>query len=169
MFIVLSGSPEVLLGKIPVSSRLALGSERLRLVFTNSRIIVDHAGKRGAGAVTGTTILGGLGGVLEDVFKSGRESLGKRGMEKMAPDRILRAHKDNFAIGYGEVVSVTLGQTPMMMVTITILTGDDKFEFFTRTRLEGVVRLFQSNLGNKLAVHRLPNVDRNIGPSTPKG
>jgi len=131
-----------------------LGSERLRLLFTNTRLIVDHAGKRGAGAVAGTSILGRLSGALEDLFKSGGESARRRGIRNMSPDQVLRSHRDNFAIKYSEVVGVTVAQT-LTVHGITILTRDDKFEFTTQARFNDVVELFTKTLSEKLSVRRL--------------
>jgi hypothetical protein len=142
------------MGEIMVGTRLMLGSEHLLLLFTNSRLVVDHAGKRGAGAVAGTSILGRLSVALEDLFKSGSESAARRGIKNMSPGQVLHAHKDNFAIGYGEVVSVTMEQT-LTLHKITILTIDDKFEFSTRARFDHVVELLRKTLGDKLIVQRL--------------
>jgi hypothetical protein len=130
------------------------GSERLRLLFTSRRILVDRVGKRGSGAVLGTSLLGKIGGALEDLFKSGRESAGKRKVEEMTPDQVLQAHKDNFAIGYDEVVSVTVEQTEMLP-RITILTGTDKFEFSCRSRFAHIVETFKGKLGDRLTVQRI--------------
>ncbi len=90
----------MLVGELRVNTRLMLGSERLRLLFTDTRLIVDHAGKRGAGAVAGTSILGRLSGALEDLFRSGGESARRRGIRNMSPGQVLRSHRDNFAIKY---------------------------------------------------------------------
>lgn len=150
----LSGLPEAVLGELPVTTNLALGSERLRLIFTDRRIVVDHVGKRGAGGVPGTAILGRLGNALEDLFKSGRESMSKRTTEKLSPDQILRAHKDNFSIDYGEVVSVAVVQTPMLG-QITIVTGNEKFTLSSRARFDNIVALFGQTLKVKLSVRRL--------------
>ncbi len=142
------------MGELRVNTRLMLGSERLRLLFTNTRLIVDHAGKRGAGAVAGTSILGRLSGALEDLFKSGGESARRRGIRNMSPDQVLRSHRDNFAIKYSEVVGVTVAQT-LTVHGITILTRDDKFEFTTQARFNDVVELFTKTLSEKLSVRRL--------------
>ncbi len=131
-----------------------LGSERLRLLFTDTRLIVDHAGKRGAGAVAGTSILGRLSGALEDLFRSGGESARRRGIRNMSPGQVLRSHRDNFAIKYSEVVGVTVAQT-LTVHGITILTRDDKFEFTTQARFNDVVELFTKTLSEKLSVRRL--------------
>jgi len=150
----LSDASELLVGELRVNTRLMLGSERLRLLFTNTRLIVDHAGKRGAGAVAGTSILGRLSGALEDLFKSGGESARRRGIRNMSPDQVLRSHRDNFAIKYSEVVGVTVAQT-LTVHGITILTRDDKFEFTTQARFNDVVELFTKTLSEKLSVRRL--------------
>ncbi len=150
----MSDASEVLVGELRVNTRLMLGSERLRLLFTNTRLIVDHAGKRGAGAVAGTSILGRLSGALEDLFKSGGESARRRGIRNMSPGQVLRSHRDNFAIKYSEVVGVTVAQT-LTVHGITILTRDDKFEFTTQARFNDVVELFTKTLSEKLSVRRL--------------
>ena len=139
---------------MPVSAELMFGSERLRLLFTSNRILVDRVGKRGSGAVIATSVLGKIGGAFEDLLKSGHESVGKKKLETMTPDQILRAHKDNFAIGYNEVVSVVVEQTEMQP-KITILTGTDKFEFRSPSRFNYVVETFNVKLGGKLTVQRL--------------
>ncbi len=150
----LSNVSEVLVGELRVNTRLMLGSERLRLLFTDTRLIVDHAGKRGAGAVAGTSILGRLSGALEDLFRSGGESARRRGIRNMSPGQVLRSHRDNFAIKYSEVVGVTVVQT-LTVHGITILTRDDKFEFTTQARFNDVVELFTKTLSEKLSVRRL--------------
>ena len=144
----------MLVGELRVNTRLMLGSERLRLLFTDTRLIVDHAGKRGAGAVAGTSILGRLSGALEDLFRSGGESARRRGIRNMSPGQVLRSHRDNFAIKYSEVVGVTVVQT-LTVHGITILTRDDKFEFTTQARFNDVVELFTKTLSEKLSVRRL--------------
>ena len=150
----LTNSSEVWVGELAVSTILRMGSERLRLLFTSSRLVVDHVGKRGAGAVAGTNILGKLSGALEDLFKSGREYVSRKDVRNLTPDRVLRAHRDNFAIDYKEVVSVTVAQT-MTLARITILTGSDKFEFSSRARFENIVQQFKDTLGEKLTVRRV--------------
>jgi len=146
------------MGELPVNTRLMLGSERLRLLFTNTRLVVDHAAKRGAGAVAGTSILGRLSGAIEDLFKSGGESARRRSIRNLSPDQVLRSHRDNFAINYDEVVSVTLAQT-LTLHGITILTKDEKFEFSTRARFNDVVELFSKGLNVKMSVRRLSQTE----------
>ena len=158
----MSDASELLVGELSVNTRLMLGSERLRLLFTSTRLVVDHAGKRGAGAVAGTSIMGRLSGALEDLFKSGGESARRRGIKKLSPGQVLQSHRDNFAINYVEVVGVTVTQT-LTVHGITILTGDDKFEFSTRARFTDIVELFTETLGEKLSVRRLPQSELQRG------
>ncbi len=153
-YVGLSEATEELLGELSVTTRLKLGSEYLRLLLTSNRIVVDHVGKRGAGAVAGSGIFGKLSGAFEDLFRSGNESASRRGIVKMSPGQVLRAHRDNFAILYGEVVSVLVEQT-VGLNSLTILTGDDKFEFLTRTRFDSVVEMVSKTLGDKVTVRRL--------------
>ncbi len=153
-YVGLSDATEELQGGLSVTTRLKFGSEHLRLLFTSNRIVVDHVGKRGAGAVAGSGILGKLSGAFEDLFRSGNESARRRGIVKMSPVQVLRAHRDNFAILYSEVVSVIVEQT-VGLNSLTILTGDDKFEFLTRTRFDSVVEMVSKTLGDKVTVRRL--------------
>jgi hypothetical protein len=143
----------VLLGELPVNTRLMLGSESLRLLVTNTRLVVDHVGKRGAGAVAGSSILGRLSGAVEDLFRSGGEAAKRRGIDKKSPEEVLRAHRDNFAIGNREVVNITVIQTSTLN-RITILTGDEKYEFSTRTRFDNIVELFEKTLRDRLTAQR---------------
>jgi hypothetical protein len=150
----LADSQEALLGELVVFTRLAMGTESLRLLFTDGRIVVDHMGKRGAGAIPGTAILGKLSSALEDLFKSGQESSSKRASRTMSPGQILASHKDNFAIGYHEVVSVTVAQTSTLP-DITLLTSDYKYVFSSRARFDNIVKLFREKLGDKLTIRKV--------------
>ena len=147
-------SPEKWIGELPVTARLLFGSERLRLGFTTNRIIVSRVGKRGSGAVIGTSLLGRIGEAFEDLFKSGRESLGKKNIEEMSPFQVLRARKDNFAIDYGEIVNVAVEQT-VTLNKIVILTGADKFEFTCPSRFAVIVETFRNRLADKLTIQKL--------------
>jgi hypothetical protein len=67
----LSGGQETILGEIPVFARLSIGTERLRLLVTGSRLIIAHDGKRGTGALGVTSLFGRLSGVVEDLLVVG--------------------------------------------------------------------------------------------------
>ena len=138
-----------------VSTQLKFGSERIRLLVTSSRIVVDHGGKRGPGAVAGTSILGQLSTGLESLFKSGGESRKKKKMEKLGPSQALRTHEDNFAIANDEVVNLTV-EKALPLNKVTILTGDGKYEFLTQTRFDTVVALFSKTLEDKMTTRKLP-------------
>jgi hypothetical protein len=149
----LSDPPEDIKGIIPVSARLALGSEHLNLYVTNRRIIIAHIGKRGTGAVAGTTFFGRLSSGFEDLFKSGKESLDKRRLDSSSPSEILAADKDNFPILYEDIVQVNVEETPRA-VRFTILSRDEKLVFLTLIGFERVLHLLQERLGNKLVARK---------------
>ena len=145
---------ESILAEIPVVATLALGNERLTLFVTGARIIVAHVGKRGTGAVATATLLGRLGGGLENVLKSGGESRSKRALQHSTPDGILAADKDNFDLRYDEIVNVRVVETQLSRIMI-IVTRDDKFEFYSRLTLDPIVALLADRLGTKLTVERI--------------
>jgi hypothetical protein len=143
--------PEVIVGEIPVTARLHIGSEHLRLFVTNKRLLLAHLGKRGAGGIAGSTLLGNLSRGFEDLLKMGRESRNVKTLERMTPETILSAHKENFAVRFEEIVNVDLTEDWPITV-ITVLTGDDKFEFVTRSEFEHVVRLLSPGLQGRVVV-----------------
>jgi hypothetical protein len=150
---MLGDATEEWVGEVWVSTTLRFGSERIRLLVTSSRIIVDHAGKRGPGAVAGTSILGSLSSGLESLIKGGSDSVSRRRVEKMSPGQVLHAHKDNFALPYNQVVSVTV-EKALPQNRVTILTRDDKYEFITSTLFDTVVSLFSKTLADKLTTKK---------------
>ncbi len=151
----MSDSSEAVLGEIPVIARLSLGVEHLSLFLTSSRIVVAHVGKRGAGALATFSFFGRLSEGLEDLFKRGKESVRQRRTDTLSPEGILSADKDNFSLGYDEIVSVDVIQG-FRTTGITIVTRDDKLNFSTRGNFETVVGLFEQTLGPKLVSRRLP-------------
>jgi len=151
-----TGPSELVLAEVPVVSRLAIGSERLRLFFTEGRILVAHIGKRGTAAMATTSLFGQLSGAVEDLLKRGRESASKRG-KGLRPAEILKGDKDNFAFGYDEVVSVQLVKAEYTSL-ITIVTVQEKLEFSTPLGFEKLVEIFSRPLSGKLSVNRLGHV-----------
>ena len=149
----LSEPPETIVGSIKVSVQLRSGAQLLQLFFTPRRLILAHIGKRGAGELTGMTLLGKWGAALEGLFKSPGEARKqrrvRRGFEEMSPDEILKADKDNFDIVYGDVVRVELDKNPDL-VGLMILTKDDKYEFLTSRDFADVSKLLQDTLGDKV-------------------
>jgi hypothetical protein len=148
-----SEDSEVVLGEIAVIANLSIGSELLRLFFTNTRIIGVHVGKRGLGALATSSLLGRIGGALEDLFKSGRESVGKRGVGQLTPRQMLALDKDNFPVDYVDIVRVEL-RGSVRGALITVLTTRDKLQFSTRTDIEVVSSLLQKVLGERVVVER---------------
>src|SRR5438876_1124660 len=144
---------ESILAEIPVVATLALGNERLTLFVTGARIIVAHVGKRGTGAMATATLLGRLGGGLENVLKSGGESRRKGALQHSTPDGILAANKDNFDLRYDEIVNVRVVETQISRMMI--VTRDDKFEFHSGLALDRIVALLADKLGTKLTVERI--------------
>ncbi len=143
-------SSEAVLGEILVAAKLALGSERLRLFVTSTRIIVARVGKRGAGAVATTSLFGRLSGALEDFFKSGRESIEARGMDRLGPDEILASNKENFYIRHGDVVSMNIVRMGSRTL-LTLVTVNEKLEFLTSHDFGKVVELLETILGGKVS------------------
>ncbi len=126
-----------------------MGSEHLKLVLTPTRLILAHLGKRGAGAIAGTSLLGRLSTGLEDLFKSPRESSRRRKMEEMRPEEILKLDKDNFDINYQEIIRIELEPYP---TTIMILTRDNKYNFTSVTEYEAAAQILHHAVGTRLTL-----------------
>jgi len=146
-------SGEAVLARFPATARLSVGLEHLEIFFTSGRIIVAHHGKRGA-ATMAATLLGRLSGAFEDLVKSGKESVKRRKSDPVNPIDILAMDKDNFAIGYDEVISVSLDGTGEP-VSITLVTRDGKFLLSTTLALEKLVEILGRDLSDRLTV-RMP-------------
>jgi hypothetical protein len=150
---VLERASEQVLGDILVTAQLSMGYERLRLYFTDRRIIVGHLGKVGAGSVAPTFVLGSIGSALGGLFGRGREGREKSASQYPSPDVILAKHRSNFAIFFEEIVSVdlTLGAYKN---AIAILSKNDKYDFSSTARFEKVRLLFQNALEERVRLHR---------------
>ena len=140
---------EFVLGDIQVVAGLNMGSERLRLFFTSTRILVAHIGKRGVGSQAMVSFFGWLSGAIEDIFRSGRESFTKRESKMSTPKDILASDRDNFSISYEEIVSVDI-DLALIAASFTILTRDDKFHFSVLGRREVLLDLLRKVLPRKL-------------------
>lgn len=145
---------EKIIGEVEVSSRLAIGAVRMRLYLTDQRLIFAHIGKRGPGALATSSLLGKFGGALEDLLLGGRESLRKRKTSSPRPQEILDADKDNFPIGYDDIVRVEL-HPATDLVRIIILTKIEKLKFSTLMDSEKLFRLFTRVLQQKVSVERV--------------
>lgn len=146
---------EHVLGSINAQAEITAGVESLKIFFTETRMILAHVGKRGLGSATGVTLLGRLGAGFEGLLRGPSESRRKRKTEMGAqgtdPQEILRIDKNNFGIGYDEIVRVSLERTPYS-VEIMVLTRDDKFRFSTREDSAKVLKLFQEPLSTKIEI-----------------
>lgn len=150
---------ETIEGEVPVTLRLPIGTERLSLFFTPRRIIVAKVGSRVAGSAAAFPALSGLSGVFESLFKRGKEAGRNRKARQLSlsPDLILRQDRDNFQVGYDEIVSVELIESPRR-TGITLVTRDDKMFFFTSAPLWTVNGLLKEKLGERLTLVRMPEV-----------
>jgi hypothetical protein len=125
----------------------------LRLFFTDSRILVVHVGKRGAGALAGISFFGLLSGAVEDLFKRGKESVSLRGLETLSPDEILSMDRDNFDVKYADVISAELVEEEFQTV-VRLLTGEEKLEFRTGLKFDDLASLMREFLADRLNVRR---------------
>ena len=144
---------EKILGEIIAFARLAIGLERLRLIFTGERMIVAHVGKRGGSAAPFSSLAGFLAAGLEDLFKGGRESVTKKTKKTDSIEKILRIDKDNFSIRYRDIVRVELDEYEGRM-RIMVLSKDDKFQFISGTSAERLREIVGNALGAKLSTRR---------------
>src|SRR5260370_2696884 len=129
-----------------------MGFERLRLYFTDRRILVGHLDKVGAGSVAPTFLLGSIGSALGSLFRRQKGPRPKTKSDYLSPRRILASHRDNFAIVFDEIVSVELTHG-VEMNSISILSKSDKLDFASRTRFETIRSLFENALREKVKVH----------------
>jgi len=151
----MAGSPEVVIGEIPVVTRLSVGSERLSLFLTSNRIIVARVGKRAVGSEASFPLFAILSGPIEGLFKWRRESSKKKTAASLSPEGILAADNDNFPIPYEQIVSVEVEQT-MFTTRIMLLTTQDKMLFTTSLGFDKVLHLFREQVGgSKLKVRRI--------------
>lgn len=142
---------ETVLGGIAATARLDFGSERVRLLATNLRLIVAHLGKRGTGALAGSPVLGKLSGGVEELFMGGLESRKKKTIETLSPAALL-ADKYNFDISYRDIVQVEL-ENLERIVNVMVLTKNQKFQFVTLANYESVISLFRP-LADRVKIRR---------------
>jgi hypothetical protein len=149
-------SAEIVIGEVPVIMRLNVGSERLSLIFTSSRMIVARVGKRGAGSTASLPLWAMLSGGIEGLFKWRKEKAKKKAAATLTAERILAADRDNFPIAYDHIVSVELTITETGRTNMMILTRDDKLTFSTGLSFEKVSGLFREKVGGRLLVKKIP-------------
>jgi hypothetical protein len=142
---------EVVHGDFRVATRLTMGLEYLRLFFTDRRIIVAHLGKRGAGSQVTVSFFGRLSAAVEDLFKGGRESMGKNKLRESIPDEVLAQDKDNFFVNYADIVEVSYDQR-LVHPKMIVLTRDDKYQFIVPGESENLLEMLQRLLQRKLRI-----------------
>ncbi|HVH14124.1 MAG TPA: hypothetical protein VNA15_00180 [Candidatus Angelobacter sp.] len=146
-------SDDKILGEIVAVARLALGLERLRLIFTSERMIVAHVGKRVGSAAPFASLAGFLAAGIEDLFKGGRESVRGKRRKTDNPVKILEMDRDNFSIRYSDIIRMEIveneGRTSIM-----VLSKDDKFQFISGTSARRVKEIAGNILGSKISMRK---------------
>jgi hypothetical protein len=100
-------------------------------------------------------ILGSHSGVFIDPDKP-KGSVGESGkFGAVNLQKILASNRDNFEVGYEDVVTVEIDETRESTI-ITLVTGADKFQFFTAISVQEVSSLLARYLGLKLLTRRKP-------------
>jgi hypothetical protein len=145
--------PEHIAGVMSANVRLRFGFEQLLLVVTDRRIVVVHKGKKGAVGLASILVMGSHSGSFLDPDKPGVPMQGKLNFEKTDVEKILTSDKNNFDVRYDEMISVEVDEDPNA-TSITMVTGNDKFQFFTGLEAEEVVKLLASKLGEKLSARK---------------
>jgi hypothetical protein len=144
---------EKILGEIKVVATLAMGVERLRLVFTTRRIIVARVGKRTGSGAPLTSIFGAFAAGLEDLFKGGRESLRKKDSQNGTPLKLLESDPDNSSILYSDVVTMEV-QEDEGLTRITLVSKDEKYKFTSGVNVQRLREILGNLLGEKLSFSR---------------
>ena len=142
-----SETGERVLGGLEVESPLRFGSERLFLLFTQSRLILAHHAKLGRVSVPMYSLFGKM---AEGLRKPGRKTGSLEKMALMEPDGILGLHRDNFSVEYPQVVSVKV-EPAGGKSRITLVTMDQKYELYASpVAVDGVEHDLRSLLGRRV-------------------
>jgi len=117
------GEEDRVLGGFEAETPLNIGSERFYLLFTRTQVILAHAAKLGKESMAFSNILGAL---AKGIGASPRkpEMLGK--LAALSPEAILELDKDNFGVGYDQVVSITVRRAGREKVDLALVTRDRK-------------------------------------------
>jgi hypothetical protein len=138
---------------IPANARLAIGFEQVYLVITDKRIIVMHGGKKGSSGLASAIILGSHSGSFVDPDRPKAALAGKKPFEGVDPEKVLASNRDNFDLSFSELISVQI-EDGRESTSIAMVTGDDKFQFFTRELARDVSNLLSEHLGPKLVMKK---------------
>lgn len=136
--------------------RLRFGFEQLLLVVTDSRIVVVHKGKKGAVGLASILVMGSHSGSFLDPDKPGSPLQGKLNFERTDVEKILASNKNNFDVRYDEMISVEVDEGPNA-TSVTMVTRNDKFQFFTGLEAEEIVKLLADRLGERLSARKTRN------------
>jgi hypothetical protein len=107
----------------------------------------------GAAGLASSLIVGSHSGAFEDPGKLTVEIGVRKRFDGVIPEKVLLSDKDNFEIGYEELVRVEVNDGPDA-TAIVLLTGNDKFQFFTGFKAQEIVELLADHIGNKLVARR---------------
>ena len=128
-------------------TQLNLGSEHLFLLFTDSRLIMVHGAKIGRSRILFSNILGRLSAGVEKGTAKGDQLARLAGLD---PELILESNKNNFAITYDKIVSLTVKPESHRGAGLTLLTNDMKAELLASlTAVQGTREVIESVLGSK--------------------
>ena len=145
-------SSERVVGEIAVTAKLPMGYEKLKLYFTDRRIIVGHLSKVGAGSVAPTFMFGSIGAALGSLFTRNKRVRGMSKSDSPSPGRILASHQDNFSISFDEIINVDLERGPYRN-SISLVSNNDKLDLTSESRFDLLHSLFEKALGDKVRVH----------------
>ncbi len=142
----------MVVGVIPVNARLRMGFEQLQLVVTDRRIVVVHKAKKGAGGLASAFILGRHSGAFEDPDKL-KADLGDKRFRPVDVEKILASNKNNFDLSYSEIISVEVDDGPDS-TSITLVTGEDKFQFYASLEAKEINNLLSEHLGSRIVTKK---------------
>ncbi len=143
-------SNESIVGGFEVEARIGMGAEHLILLFTQSRLILAHVGKVGRAGMVLSNILGRMSQGL------GMAPNKRKLMEKLSalpPKSVLEMDRDNFAVGYDQVVSLTVEREGFDRARLVLLSVDMKIELSASlTAVEGLAGTMRSLLPGKISL-----------------
>lgn len=136
---------------IPANAKLGIGFEHVLLAVTDRRIIVAHKGKMGSAGLASILVMGSHSGAFKDPDRPKAGPGERTGLDWVEPEKVLASHRDNFDIGFSELISVEVSEA-RDVTTIVLLTGEDKFELFTSSSAREISEVLGDYLGSRLVV-----------------
>src|SRR6058998_1623935 len=143
-------SNESIVGGFEVEARIGMGAEHLILLFTQTRLILAHVGKVGrAGAVLSSI----LGRMSQGLGMAPNKSKLMEKLSGLSPSSVLDMDKDNFAVGYDKVVSLTVERAGFDRARLVLVSVDMKVELSASlTAVEGLAGAMRSLLLGKFSL-----------------